>query len=235
MVAWGLIDFKEIRHILKADRQETAVLAVTFFSALFLELELAIFLGVMLSLILYLMRVSRPQIRTRVPDPRLHKRAFSSAEDLPECPQLKFLRIDGSLFFGSVSHIEEAFARIREQCPDQKHLAVICTGINFADLAGVEALMREVRQRRREGGDLYLIHVKQGLWESLDKSGALDEIGPGNVFQSKSAAITSIYRRLDKKICETCRARIFEECERDYGALPIEEKLAAAKTAAACR
>ncbi len=235
MVAWGLIDFKEIGHIIKADRQETAVLAVTFFSALFLELELAIFLGVLLSLILYLMRVSRPQIRIRVPDPRLHKRAFSSADDLPECPQLKFMRIDGSLFFGSVAHIEEAFARIRENCPDQKHLALICNGINFADLAGVEALMRECRQRRQEGGDFYLMNVKQGLWESLEKSGALDEIGPGNIFQSKSAAIMSIYRRLDKKLCAECRARIFEECEREFGAVPMQEKLAAAKTAAVCR
>ena len=57
LVAWGLIDFKEIKHILVASKRETAVLAVTFFSALFLELEFAIFAGVLLSLILYLERV----------------------------------------------------------------------------------------------------------------------------------------------------------------------------------
>ena len=213
MVAWGLIDFHEIRHILRASRQETAVMAVTFFGALFLELELAIFAGVLLSLVLYLMRVSRPRIVTRVPDPRLPNRAFSSDPGLPQCPQLRLLRIDGSLFFGSVSHIQEAFAEIEEKYPDQKHLAIICQGINFADVAGGDALVQEARKRKARGGDLYLINVKQGLWDSLEESGALDEIGPNNVFQSKTAAIHAIFQKLDKDICARCDKRIFQECQ----------------------
>lgn len=213
MVAWGLIDFHEIRHILKASRQETAVMAVTFFGALFLELELAIFAGVLLSLVLYLMRVSRPRIVSRVPDPRLPNRAFSSDPGLPQCPQLRLLRIDGSLFFGSVSHIQEAFAEIEEKYPDQKHLAIICQGINFADVAGGDALVQEARKRKARGGDLYLINVKQGLWDSLEESGALDEIGPNNVFQSKTAAIHAIFQKLDKDICARCDKRIFQECQ----------------------
>jgi SulP family sulfate permease len=43
LVAWGLIDFKEIKHILVHSKRETSVLMVTFFCALFLELELSIF------------------------------------------------------------------------------------------------------------------------------------------------------------------------------------------------
>lgn len=84
------------------------VLGLARMGALFLDLELAIFMGVILSLVLYLERVSKQRIVTRVPDPRLPKRAFSSDPSLPQCPQLRFLRIDGSLFFGSVDHIEEA-------------------------------------------------------------------------------------------------------------------------------
>ncbi len=219
MVAWGLIDFHEIRHILRASRQETAVMAVTFFGALFLELELAIFAGVLLSLVLYLMRVSRPRIVTRVPDPRLPNRAFSSDPELPQCPQLRLLRIDGSLFFGSVSHIQEAFAEIEEKHPDQKYLALICQGINFADVAGADALVQEARKRKARGGDLYLINVKQGLWDSLEESGALDEIDPNNVFQSKTAAIHAIFQKLDKDVCAQCDKRIFQECQ----SLPMPE------------
>ena len=219
MVAWGLIDFHEIRHILRASRQETAVMAVTFFGALFLELELAIFAGVLLSLVLYLMRVSRPRIVTRVPDPLLPNRAFSSDPELPQCPQLRLLRIDGSLFFGSVSHIQEAFAEIEEKHPDQKYLALICQGINFADVAGADALVQEARKRKARGGDLYLINVKQGLWDSLEESGALDEIDPNNVFQSKTAAIHAIFQKLDKDVCAQCDKRIFQECQ----SLPMPE------------
>ncbi len=213
MVAYGLIEFKEIRHILHASKRDAAVLLVTFLGALFLELETAIFAGILLSLILYLEKVSRPSIVTRTPDPRLPNRAFSSDPTLPQCPQLRIIRIDGSLFFGSISHIQEAFDRFREQFPEQKHLAIICQGINFADISGCEALVQEAQQRKAIGGALYLVNVKQGLWDALDRCGALEEIGERRVFQSKAAALHAIFQKLDKEICMRCDRRIFLECQ----------------------
>ncbi|VAX09190.1 Sulfate permease [hydrothermal vent metagenome] len=214
LVAWGLIDFHEIKHVLKSSRRETGILAVTFFGALFLELELAIFSGVLLSLVLFLMRVAKPRVVTRSPDPRLPKHAFSSDPGLPQCPQLRLLRIDGSLFFGSVNHVQEVFAEIEAQSPEQKHLAIVCQGINFADIQGGGTLAREAQARRARGGGLYLINTKQGLWDALEKYGSLDIIGANRVFQSKRAAITGIYNKLDRDICKTCTQRIFYECNK---------------------
>lgn len=212
LVAWGLIDFHAIRHILKAGPREWSVMAVTFFGALFLDLELAIFAGVLLSLALYLEKVAKPNIVSRAPDPRLPKNAFSSDPDLPQCPQLHFVRIDGSLFFGLVAYVQEAFARLRDRNPQQKHLAVLAQGVNFADLAGGAALAEEARQRKEDGGGLYLIRVKSGLWDSLERSGCLDEIDPNHIFQTKTAAITGIYQKLDKSVCANCKLKIFREC-----------------------
>ncbi len=212
LVAWGLIDFKEMAHIIKASKRETAVLAITFFGALFLELEFAIFAGVLFSLVLYLERVSKPRIVTRAPDPYAPKRAFSSERWLPECPQLKLLRIDGSLFFGSVNHAQETLEHLREQSPMQKHLAIVADGINFVDLQGGETLAAEARRRKANGGDFYLINVKDGLWETLERCGCMDETGARNMFQSKEAALRAIYRKLDRSICHSCGKRVFLEC-----------------------
>lgn len=212
LVAWGLIDFREIRHILHASKRETSVLAVTFFSALFLELELAIFAGVLLSLVLYLERTSRPRIVTMAPDHRLPNHAFSSDPDVAQCAQLRFMRIDGSLFFGSVPHVEQAFDQLRAEHPEQKHLALIANGINFVDLQGGQCLTAEMERRKAEGGAMYLINVKQGLWEALERCGCLDATGARNVFQSKKAAVRAIYQKLDKDICSHCDKRIFDEC-----------------------
>ncbi|WP_455205018.1 SulP family inorganic anion transporter [Kaarinaea lacus] len=211
LVAWGLIDFREIGHILKSSRRETAIAGTTFFGALFLELEFAIFAGVLLSLILYLERVSKPRIVTRVPDPRLPNHEFSSDPTLPQCPQLKILRIDGSLFFGSINHVEETFAKLETEHPEQKHLAIVAKGINFADLAGGDVLVKESKRRKARGGDMYLVDVKQGLWDSLDKCDCIDRLG-GKIFQTKPAAITAIFQKLDKSVCRTCDKRIFREC-----------------------
>jgi len=213
LVAWGLIDRKEIRHIIHASRRETGVLAVTFFSALFLDLEFAIFAGVLLSLVLYLERTSKPRLVTLSPDPRAPKRAFSSDPNVPQCPQLRFLRIDGSLFFGAVAHLEVWLGRLRDTNPGQKHLAIIAEGINFVDLQGGETLAAEARRRRAAGGGLYLINVKQGLWEALERCGCLDAQGARDLFQSKEAAIHGIFQKLDKSICATCDKRIFRECK----------------------
>lgn len=212
LVAWGLIDWHEIREIIKFSKRETVVLAVTFFGALFLDLEFAIFLGVMLSLVLYLEKVSKPRILTRTPDKNLPNHAFSFDPDLSQCPQLRFVSVEGSLFFGSVNHLQEKFDRIREEYPEQKHLALLCDGINFADLQGSHALYKEAITRQAIGGNLYLINVKEGLWDALEACECFDKDGARNVFQSKSAAIHAIYQKLDKRHCDGCKNRIFQEC-----------------------
>ncbi|MCG6940225.1 MAG: SulP family inorganic anion transporter [Thiohalocapsa sp.] len=213
LVAWGLIDREEIRHIIKASGRESAVLGVTVFSALFLDLEFAIFAGVLLSLVLYLERTSKPRLVTVAPDDRLPNRAFSSDPETPQCPQLRLLRIDGSLFFGAVPHLETYVARLRHTHPEQKHLAIVADGINFVDLQGGEALAKEAHRRRAEGGGFYMINVKQGLWEALERCECLDAEGVRNLFQTKEAAIRGIFQKLDKSVCAKCDKRIFLECK----------------------
>ncbi|MEM7208681.1 MAG: SulP family inorganic anion transporter [Pseudomonadota bacterium] len=213
MVAWGLIDLKEIKHILRSTRNDSVVMAVTFFGALFLELEVAILAGVMLSLIIYLMRVARPNVATLAPDPSQPKNAFTSDPELAQCPQLRFLRVDGSPFFGNVNVIQDEVERVDVKYPGQKHLAVLADGINFADISGCDALEAEATRRQKMGGGFYLINVKPKLWLPLAKSGAMQTIGTDNIFKSKQEAIGAIYDKLDRNICQTCEARVFRECQ----------------------
>ena len=213
LVAWGLIDFDEIVHVLKTNRAESAILLATFASTLFLTLEEAIIIGVLLSLSLYLSRTSRPQVRVRAPDPHNARHKFTDATNAPECQQLRFVRIDGSLFFGATSHIRESLAAQDLAQPGQKHVAVVAHGINFIDLAGAHYLAEEAQRRRKMGGGLYFIRVKDTVQEQLAESGALKAIGGANLFDSKTEAIQEIYRRLDHSACRTCKTRIFRECQ----------------------
>jgi SulP family sulfate permease len=212
LVAWGLIDFDEIIHVLKTSRAESTILLVTFASTLFLALEEAIIIGVLLSLSLYLSRTSKPQVRVRTPDPYSTKRKFTDAENAPQCPQVRFVRIDGSLFFGATSHIRETLAAQDQASPNQKHVAIVAHGINFIDLAGAHYLAEEAETRRAAGGGLYFIRVKDTLQEQLAETGALKVIGGANLFDSKTEAIEEIYKRLDHEACRNCPVHIFREC-----------------------
>ncbi len=213
MVAWGLIDFEEIFHTLKSSRQESAILLTTFACTLFLTLEEAIIVGVLMSLAIYLARTSKPQVRVRAPDPYNKKRRFTDADNAQQCPQLRFVRIDGSLFFGATSHIRESLAAQDADAPGQKHVAIVAHGINFIDLAGAHYLAEEAQKRRAKGGGLYFIRIKDTVQEQLAESGALKTIGGVNLFDTKTEAIETIYKRLDPEVCRTCRARIFRECQ----------------------
>ena len=216
IVAWGLIDFAAIKHILHSTHSERGIFFTTFLAALFLDLEFAIMSGILLSLVLYLMRVSKPRIVSRVPNPFLPGRKFACVSDagghLQQCPQLHIVRVDGNLFFGSVAYLREKLAKLEQQFPDQKHLAIVAQGISFVDIAAADVLASEAERRRANGGGFYLINVKSGLWESLDECGVLDTINANNIFQSKSAALHGIFQKLDKSKCEYCTARIFREC-----------------------
>ena len=213
LVAWGLIDFHHIGRVLKTSRSESGILLTTFFATLFLELEFAILLGVMLSLAIYLARTSRPNVLSRVPDPKDPKRAFTTDPVLPECPQFKIIRIDGSLFFGAVSYVEKKLQEVDALKPGQKHLMVVAKGINFLDLAGAELIAGEAARRKRLGGGLYLYEVKAKVCEMLRRAGFIRTVGDENIFDSKTQALKNIVtEHLDPEVCRNCRARIFHEC-----------------------
>ena len=215
LVGWGLIDWRNISQIFRSSRPETGVLVVTFFSTLFLELELAIFAGVLLSLVLYLHQTSHPQIHRRVPDPSTPNRKFKdTCLDLPECPQMRLIRIDGSLFFGAVSTFNETLFRYRKSDPECKHLAIVMQGVNFIDIAGAEALVAMQRRYCANGGSIYLIRPKEQVVETLERGGYMDAIGREKVFYSKTTALRTIYRSLDYDLCRACNCNVFVECSR---------------------
>ncbi|MFZ5798186.1 MAG: SulP family inorganic anion transporter, partial [Thermodesulfobacteriota bacterium] len=212
LVAWGLIDFHHIGKVLRTSRTESVILTATFLATLFLELEFAILSGVMLSLVVYLNRTSHPRILPRVPDPRLPERPFTTDPGLAECPQLKIVRIDGSLYFGAINHAREQLREMQLQNPGQKHLLIVASGMNFIDMAGAEFLAQLAAEKKAEGGRLYLYDIKEGICSHFKLTGYLLDIGTDYIYESKAEAIAEIFTHLDREICLRCRARIFLEC-----------------------
>ncbi len=215
LVAYNLIDFKTLKMTLRSSRSEVAVLLITFAATLTLDLEFAIYVGIFFSLIFYLQRTSRPNIATMAPDPDSPRHSFINIirkPDLKECPQLKIIRIDGSIFFGAVSHVQ-SFFNLLDLEPEKKHLLIMADGINFIDLAGAELLWQEAEKRRERGGDLWFAGLKQTAQDVLIRSGIKERIGEDHFFFSKREAVHEIFQKLDKNICADCTARIFQECQ----------------------
>jgi len=216
IVAYNLIDIHHIEMILKNSKSETAILLTTFFATLFLELEFAIYMGVLLSLIIFLARTSTPEIITLAPDkdPRKDKKHLINIHKKPvnQCPQLKIIRIDMSVYFGSLNHIQNRIHQIVEN-ENIKHILIISSGINFIDLSGAEMLVTEANRLKRLGGGLYFADLKSSVYEVVSKNCFIAKIGNGHFFDTKKSAINSIYKKLDAEICNKCEVQVFDECQ----------------------
>jgi sulfate permease, SulP family len=220
LVSFNLINYHHIKAIWNTSRSEAIILVLTFLSTLFLDLEFALFLGVLLSLLLYLNRTSHPHFITvtKSHDDGCFVEACRLDADAAECPQLKMVRIDGSIFFGAVNHISEEFHHIIKQSPEQCHILIIASGINFIDVSGCAMLFHESHSMYLEGRQLYLCSLKDDVIRMLERGECVKSIGRENIFGSKREAVEQIIHKMDPERCRACTVRVFQECEQRPGA-----------------
>jgi len=213
LVAYNLIDIHHIKNILTLSKSESSILLITFFATLFLELEFAIYIGVLLSLVFFLAKTSTPRIPTlTVDDTPQRKLVNIQVKPLKQCPQLKIIRIDMSIYFGSINHIQDRISQIMDN-ERIYHILIVGTGVNFIDLAGAEGLVSENTKLAKMNGGLYFVGLKSSVYEFAAKSGFIKRIGKDHFFDGKTAAISGIFSRLDREICKTCQSLIFHECQ----------------------
>ncbi len=211
LVGYNLIDFHHIRQVVKSSGRELIVLGATLFGALFFELETALFTGIGLSLFFYLEKTAKPNIAI-LGTTKVHRFInIIRNPDVKECPQLKIVRIDGSIYFGALEVVSDFFNNLYEQ-GEVKHVLIVAKGINFIDLAGATWLAYEVNRWQDRGGGIYFSGLKIVSQQIMIKGGFMEKIGKENFYVDKPTAISQLFLKLDKEICANCKVRIFHEC-----------------------
>lgn len=146
LICWGLIDRRGIRALYRVSRSEFFVMALTCLATLLLELQTAIYAGVLASLFFYLKRTSQPRVQQ-----------WREGDD-------EILRVGGSIFFGA-SH----YLQTRLQRTQGKRVIVEAQQINFIDYSGVEMLHQEARRLLKQERVLVLRHARPQVIEELQK------------------------------------------------------------------
>ncbi|MDA3791256.1 MAG: SulP family inorganic anion transporter [Desulfobacula sp.] len=195
LVAFNLLDFHHIKNVIRTSKDEAAVLLTSFLATLFLDLEFAIYSGVLMSLVLYLTRTAHPEILDLTHSDQ--ESGQGSNYSGIRHSSFKIIRIDGSLFFGAVNHIMEFLHNIDKKETDKSHILIMGHGINFIDITGAEMLANECRRRRALRGGLYLCGIKKQIRGILDRSGYIQVIGKDNIFSSETEAMTKIFDRIE--------------------------------------
>lgn len=214
LIAWGLVDGHHIAQILRCNKQEAAILLITFISTLMIELEFAIYLGVITSLVLYLRRTSTPTIMAVAPKSHHQGTDLRSIQryHLKTCPQLHILRIDGSIFFGAVDHIQKTLQEFIDQNSNTTVILLNCSGINFIDLAGAEMLCQESKHLKQQGVMLRLCSLKNTVKDELFTNGYQHRFETDSFYLTVDDALTALIPQLQHNQCAQCTKRVFSQC-----------------------
>ena len=214
-VAWRLIDRKELHHVITTSRPETVILVLTLGAGLFIELDFAIYVGVIASFAVFIYESSHPSIVVSAPAvTKSGRRKFRNADThkIPECPQIVSIRSDGPLYFGSFDHVEEEWDKFRAARPNQTHVIFYLKGFGKIDLAGADFLIRHIREIRAAGGSFRIVALFPPLLQSLRRFHVIEEIGEDHLHISKGEALDAATKELNNDICANCKKRVFTEC-----------------------
>jgi SulP family sulfate permease len=152
MVAWGMSEAGRFRALLRTDAGERALLLLTFFLTILVDLTVAIGVGVTLAALLFMRRMSEHAGLVAV-DPAEDP---EQRDDLP--PGVEVLRFTGPIFFGVASEMIEALRRIGQR---PKAVVLRMELVPYVDATGANAIETFVRQAARTGTEVWLCGMQR--------------------------------------------------------------------------
>ena len=212
IIAYRMVDIKEIRRLLHGGRGDAIIMATTLISTLLLPLEFAVLVGITMSLVRYILRTSTPRVLPVLPDD--HHRHLVYQPGKPQCPQLAVIEVQGDLYFGAVNHVEEIIMENMRQHPGQVYLLLRMQNVQVIDISGIHMLEFLMETYRENGGDMYLVKVRRQVYERLKDLGFVANLGKDHFLEEDDAISYIFHHVLDPAICiYECDVRVFAECQ----------------------
>jgi SulP family sulfate permease len=212
LTAYGMINKKEIIRIWKGSHDDAVIMMVTFLGTLFLHLEFAVLLGILISFAVYILKTSVPKVTPLLPDKNFRHLNHQPGE--PLCPQLGILDILGDLYFGAVTHVERAIQQHVLYYPDQRYLLLRMRSVIQCDFSGIHALENIVNAFRERNGEVFLERVQPPVFELMKSTGFYDYLGADHFLDEDEAISYLFYKIIDPSICiYECEIRAFSECQ----------------------
>lgn len=135
----GLIDLKSPRAWWRTDTVEFIMYAVTLAGTLFIGIQQGIFLGVVLSLIVLIYKVSNPHMAVvgKIPGTNLY-RNVERFENVELDPDVLIVRFDAGLFYANADYFRERLMQFEKaKGPQLKAIIVDASGINSVDSTAI--------------------------------------------------------------------------------------------------
>jgi SulP family sulfate permease len=174
MIAFNMSEISHFKHLLKSPPQDAGVLLMTFLLTVFVDLTVAVSVGIVLAAILFIQRASRLT---------LNKIDFESANigspgskrlhaSLSDYPKIQLYEVAGPLFFGVAAEFENQI-----QHNSNEILILRMKHVTHMDATGIHALEVIIDRVLKNNGKIYLSTLNERLKKKLAKLAIIQKIG----------------------------------------------------------
>jgi SulP family sulfate permease len=187
-IAFTLINPTNIRVCLRSTHDDAAVITATFLATLLAPLHVAIFIGVGLSITLFLRRASKPHLVEYEFSEKGELREMGEKRKRPN-PAISIVHVEGDLFFGAAELFRNQVQRTAAD-PSLKVLILRLKNARHLDATSVLALEELIKFMRSQDRHVLISGAPKDVYKVLRKSGTLKliqegtdrEAGESNIF-----------------------------------------------------
>jgi len=186
MVAYNMSEWRTFKYLLKGNKTDVSVLLITFFLTVIIDLTVAIEVGLVLAIILFVKRISETSsIKVlegdTVPGTENDEKAMlADTEHLDVDPAVEIYEIDGPFFFGLASKLDEIDRDLRKQ--GLKVRIIRMRKVPFMDSTGLNNLRSLWKRSQKDGVQIILSGVNDNVLAYLNKVGFAQELGKEYIF-----------------------------------------------------
>ena len=195
--AYNMSEWREFVHLLKSPRGDVAVLLATFLLTVFIDLTVAIQVGILLAAFLFLQKMSQETQVASITDALRGEDDIDETRDMSRIPipdGVEVFEIYGSLFFGAVSQFKES---IRFVAKKPKVLILRMRHVLSIDASGVRVLEEMAEEARDHGYALIFSAVTRSIYRVMRQSGLVETVGRKNFAGDIFGALEIARRYLD--------------------------------------
>ena len=192
VVAWNMSELHRFgRVLLRAPYADRAILVVTFLLTVFVDLVVAVNVGVILAILHFLRRMSAAVELRQLDD--VSVKSELASQGLASLPAGTLLyELNGPMFFGAVDNFERV---LRETATDPKVLIMRLQRVPFIDVTGLQCLEDAILALQKRGITVLLCEANERVLLKLRKAGVFEVLPPAHYFDSLSGALLTVSKQ----------------------------------------
>ena len=186
VVAWNMAELRHVaRMVRRAPRADAAILVITMLLTVFVDLIVAVNIGVILATLQFVRRMASSVEVLQQTDSDLG--AELAALGMNKVPAgVLVYAIDGPFFFGAVENFERAMLATHT---DPRVLLLRLRRVPFMDITGLQTLEEVIETMQRRGVRVLLSEANERVKDKLTAAGILDLLRPGDYADDLGAAL----------------------------------------------